>query len=265
MHSRISINTLCLPPGGFHQHVERVARLGAPALSPTLEDLAGLEAGRASRLLRDTGLSVATLTHRAFGYATPEAALSARARLNATLEIAASIGAASVTLTTGGRGDLSWTEASLRFAAAIGPCAERAASVGVRLAIEPTSHLYADVSIAHRLTDTTALARDAGIHLGIDLFACWFDADIEEAIAAAIPLCTLVQVSDYVYGDRGLPCRATPGDGVIPLRRLLPAIVAAGFDGWFDIEIFGPRIEREGAEAALRRAATTIAEILGSS
>jgi sugar phosphate isomerase/epimerase len=121
------------------------------------------------------------------------------------------------------------------FAAAIAPCAESARHLGIKLAIEPTSHLYADVSIAHRLADTVSLAEQAGIHLGIDLFACWMDADIDAAIRAAAPLCAVVQVSDFVMGDRALPCRAVPGDGVIPLSRLLPQIVSAGFDGYFDL------------------------------
>jgi sugar phosphate isomerase/epimerase len=82
------------------------------------------------------------------------------------------------------------------------------------------------------------------------------------AIADAGPLTALVQVSDYVYGDRGLPGRAVPGDGAIPLNRLIPAIVRAGFAGRFDLEIIGPRLLAEGEEAGLARAAERIGTIL---
>jgi sugar phosphate isomerase/epimerase len=96
----------------------------------------------------------------------------------------------------------------------------------------------------------------------IDLFACWTDSNINEAITAAAPITSLVQLSDYVYGNRGLPCRAVPGDGAVPLERLIPAIVAAGFRGTFDLEIIGPRLEAEGAEIGLKRAADVIGELL---
>ena len=33
--------------------------------------------------------------------------------------------------------------------------------------------------------------------------------------------------------------RVLPGDGVIDLPAILGALEAGGFDGWFDMEIFG--------------------------
>jgi sugar phosphate isomerase/epimerase len=262
MRHAISINTLSLPPAPLDVHVDQVVRLGLNAISPTLEEVTEFGSARARRLLDDVGLSVATFTHRAFAYATPELAKAGRERLLATLRLAQEIQADSITMTTGGREHLYWPDAAQMFAQAIAPCAQSAREVGIKLAIEPTSHLYADVSIAHRLADTVSLAKQAGIHLGIDLFACWMDADIDAAIRAAAPLCAVVQVSDFVMGDRALPCRAVPGDGAIPLSRLLPQIVAAGFEGWFDLEIIGPRITAERPEIALARAARTVQAIL---
>jgi len=262
MHPAISINTLCLGPGALEAHVAQVAHLGAGAIGLTLEELVECGAPVARTLLRDAGINVATLTHRAFSYATPDEAVAGRKRLDETIALAEIIGAQTITLTTGGRGDLRWAEAAERFAAAMAPCAARARAAGVKLSLEPTSHLYADVSIAHRLADTFSLAQRAGIGVGIDLFACWTDSDIEDAIAACGPHIALVQVSDYVYGDRGLPCRAVPGDGAVPLARLIPLILNTGFRGYFDIEVIGPRLEADGLAAGLRRAGALMARLL---
>lgn len=258
----ISINTLSLPPAPLRAQAEMVARQGVTAISPTLEGVTETGSVNAARLLRDAGLAVATLTHRAFGFACQDEMLAARERLDATIAIAEQIGAETITLITGGRGALTWPEAADRFAEAIAPCADRARHAGVKLSLEPTSHLYADASIAHRLMDTVTLARDAGIQLGIDVFACWFDSDIDAAIAAAGPHIALVQVSDYVTGDRGLPCRAIPGDGMARLDRLIPQIHATGFRGYYDIEVIGPRIEAEGAEAGLARAVSWLRGVI---
>lgn len=262
MHRNISINTLSLPAGDTAAHVEAVARLGARAISPDLSDILAFAPARAGQVIRDAGLAVATLTHRAFGFATPGEMAEQRERLMQTLDIAATLGAQSIIMTTGGRGGLTWSDAASRFAEAIAPCAERARVLGIALGIEQTSHLYADASITHRLTDGVAVAQLAGIAVIIDIFACWVDSDIETAIAAAGPLCPLVQISDHVPGDRALPCRAVPGDGAIPFERLIPAMVAAGIQGWYDLEIIGPRIAAEGHAAGLRRAASHIGALL---
>lgn len=262
IHRAISINTLCLEPAPLDVQANVVARLGARGISPTLDQVGDLGAARAASLFRDAGLTVATLSHMAFGFATPIDAKAARLRLERTIGIAAEIGAQTVIMTTGGRGGLDWRSAAEMFAEAIAPCAAKARDAGVTLGIEPTSHLYSDVSIAHRLSDTVALAQAAGIAPMIDIFACWFDSDIDAALATASPLAPLAQISDYVYGDRGLPCRAVPGDGEIPFERIVPAMVQSGFCGWWDLEIIGPRIAKEAAGAALPRAAAHIGNLL---
>lgn len=260
MHPNLSINVLSLLPATFDRQVEVAAQLGARAITPDIAKLDDYSAAQAARLIGDAGLQAAALTHRAFGFA--DAAEAACDRLERSIEYAAAIGANTIVMTTGGRGTLSWGDAAKRFAEAIVPIAALARQAGIKLGIEPTSHLYADVSIAHRLSDCTALARLADISVVNDLFACWTDTDIDAAIAAAAPHTALVQVSDYVYGDRALPCRAVPGDGAIPLDRLLPAIVSAGYTGTFDLEIIGPRLQTEGVEIGLKRASVTIGALL---
>jgi sugar phosphate isomerase/epimerase len=262
MHPNISINTLCFAPAALDVLTEKIARIGAKAISPDLEQVLDLGAGRTARLFRDAELSVATLTHRAFAFATPELATEARERLERTIATAGEIGAQSIIMTTGGRGALGWRNAADRFAEAIKPCAENARAAGIRLGVEQTSHLYADASIAHRLSDTLDIVRDTGVEVIIDLFACWSDANIEAAIAEAGPNTALVQVSDYVLGDRALPCRAVPGDGAIPLDRLIQAIVSSGYRSWFDLEIIGPRLQAGGEEGGLRRAGAVLGDML---
>jgi sugar phosphate isomerase/epimerase len=60
-------------------------------------------------------------------------------------------------------------------------------------------------------------------------------------------------VSDFVVGTLTTPDRAVPGDGDIPLEHLLAQLLDAGYQGVFDLELIGPRIEAEGYEPAIRR------------
>ena len=72
----------------------------------------------------------------------------------------------------------------------------------------------------------------------------------------------LVQVSDYAIGTRTTPERLVPGDGDIPLRRIVDTLLDAGYTGLFDVEVIGPRIEEEGYERAIERSVTYVEGLL---
>lgn len=188
----------------------------------------------------------------------------ARDTLTRLIQDAKSLGARSIYMLTGGHGSLTWEEAAEAFRTAIAPCVIQAKAAGVALMVENSAPLYADIHIAHTLRDSVTLAELAGIGVCMDLFACWTEAGLRESIERAMPRCHLVQVCDYVYGDRSLPSRAVPGDGAIPVRRILQWVLQAGYTGTFDIELIGPRIDAEGHLTAVRRAADNVGEILRS-
>jgi sugar phosphate isomerase/epimerase len=178
------------------------------------------------------------------------------------IAIAAELRAPSIYLLTGGRGALSWEQAAERFADLIAPARDAAQAAGVALLVENASALNADIHIAHTLPDATRLAKLAGIGVCIELHACWPEAALRESLAAAMPITGLIQVSDYVLGDRTSPCRAVPGDGAIPLEAILRDVLDLGYEGLFDLELVGPRIEAEGAALACSRAARYLSDLL---
>ena len=179
-----------------------------------------------------------------------------------TIAGAAEVGAPAIYLLTGGRGALSWEAAAQRFADLLAPCRDAAQRAGVRLLVENASPLNADIHMAHTLPDAVRLARMAGIGVCFELHACWTEADLRGKLADAMPLAGLVQVSDYVLGDRSTPCRAVPGDGAIPLEAILCDVLDLGYTGLFDLELVGPRIEAEGPREACTRAARALSDML---
>jgi sugar phosphate isomerase/epimerase len=182
--------------------------------------------------------------------------------LRRVIDAAAAVGARVVYMLTGGRGDQTWEQAADRFCDAVHPCLNDAREAGVALAIENASGLYADIHIAHTLSDTIDLAESAGLGICIDLFHCWTEAHLGTLLNRALARTELIQLSDYVLGDRALPARAVPGDGVIPLEALVAQVLAGGYRHGFDLELIGPRIAEEGPLPASRRARTYVAELL---
>jgi sugar phosphate isomerase/epimerase len=53
-----------------------------------------------------------------------------------------------------------------------------------------------------------------------------------------------------------------PGDGAVPLARILEWLLSAGYAGAFDFELIGPRIDQEGHLNAARRASQYTGELL---
>jgi sugar phosphate isomerase/epimerase len=71
-----------------------------------------------------------------------------------------------------------------------------------------------------------------------------------------------VQICDYKIGTFDTPNRCAIGDGDIPVERLLRMILEAGYQGAFELEILGPRIEEEGYRAPIARSLERASEIL---
>src|SRR5262245_4565341 len=213
--------------------------------------------------LRGSGFEVETMVHLNLKRFDDEAQIgSFQKELSRTLGAAKVLGARTVYTTSGARGTLTWEETAQRFCSAIAPCAEEARRAGVELLVEPAPTLYAEFYFTHTLRDAVLLAEQAGVGVVIDIFSCWTEAELRDSIERATKRCHLVQVGDYVLGDRALPCRAVPGDGAIPLARIIGWILEAGYRGAFDLELMGPRIDREGHYEAVRRAADRLGELL---
>jgi len=53
-----------------------------------------------------------------------------------------------------------------------------------------------------------------------------------------------------------------PGDGDMPLASLLALIARAGYRGFIELEMLGPRIEAEGYEPAIARAIRALEPML---
>jgi sugar phosphate isomerase/epimerase len=268
MHPRISLNHLCFAGASLSQYASHWRELGARRVSFVSPPLMEADLSSVQEALGAGDYEVETIAHMFMPgrQLTPneESWTTARTELTKVIAIAEKLDARSIYMLTGGHGSLTWEQAAEAFSAAVAPCVSQARDAGIGLAIENALPLYADAHIGHSLRDTVALAEMADVGLCIDLFGCWTEAALQESIERAIPRCHVIQVSDYIYGDRTLPSRGVPGDGAIPLQRLMGWALAAGYAGAFDLELIGPRIESEGQVAAARRAIEQVGKILQS-
>ena len=71
-----------------------------------------------------------------------------------------------------------------------------------------------------------------------------------------------MQVSDFKVGTVASSQRLVPGDGDIPIARILGTVLDAGYPGVFDLELIGDAIDAEGYDAAVPRAVDALGSML---
>jgi sugar phosphate isomerase/epimerase len=265
MHKRISFDNLGFPGTTLVTDIGYWRSLGAYRVATAITKMWDEGWDASVKLLKESGFVVATISYPFMWEHKLDSDTGieiARRELMKTLAAAKEMKAETIYMLTGGRGRLTWEEAAARFSEAVAPCAQEAQKSGVKLLIEPANALYADVHLAHTLRDAVDLAEMAGIGVCADLFACWTEAHLKETIKRAIPRCHLVQVGDWVPGDRALSCRAVLGDGVIPTERLIGWLLEAGYKGAFDLELVGPRIAQAGYYEAAKITGERLTEML---
>jgi len=264
-HPRLSVHSVSFFGASLDELDGYWQRLGLSRLSLIAQQLDGGGAEAIRQLIDRRGYAVEAITHVFATGALPvgaDAIAACRDDLLRTIDKAEHVGAKTIYMISGGRGARTWRAAAEAFAAALAPCVRHAEQTGVALAVENASNLYVDVHLAHTLRDTITLAETAGIGICLDHFHCWTEADFPDLVARALPLVRLVQLSDYVLGDRALPARAVPGDGAIPIVPFVEQMLAGGYAGGFDLELLGPRIEAEGRFAAVSRACDVVSAML---
>jgi sugar phosphate isomerase/epimerase len=200
------------------------------------------------------GLTVSSLgTVGYFALDRPDRWAAARARIERSLDAAAVLGAGCVVAVSGGAGRLRWEEAADALAEALAPAMAASVRLGVPLALENTASLRTDYSFVHTLRDAHDLAISMGAGVCLEVHSCWAERALAATIEHAVGDIRLVQVSDFVSGSTTSPDRAVIGDGDIPFERIIGYLGQAGYEGPFEVELFGPRIEAAGYEDAILR------------
>ena len=263
MHPRVSLSAISTFSWSLDDDLAFYERAGITAIGASLAKLeaAGIEEG--ARRLRDAGVRVTNLIGIGpFHLDNPAQWDGQRDRLRRALDAAEAVGAECMILTTGPARQLPWEAAADALEAALAPIVEAASTRGIPFGLEHTNSLRADVGFIHSLHDCVDVARRLGIGVCVEFNACWAERGLADTLRDGVDTFRIVQVSDYAIGTTSTPNRLVPGDGDIPLDRVVGQVLAAGYEGCFDLELIGPRIDEEGYESACRRAVTAIGDLL---
>jgi sugar phosphate isomerase/epimerase len=255
VHPRISLSAISTFSWSLEEDLAFYAGAGITNVGVSVAKLerAGWDAG--TRRVADAGLRVTNLIGLGpFRLDDPRGWDAQRERVRRALDTAEGVGAECVVFTTGPAGRLTWEDAADALEHALQPVLAEAAGRQIPFALEHTNSLRVDVGFVHSLRDVIDVARRLGTGVCMEINACWAERGLDGTIADGVDTIRLVQVSDYAVGTLSTPNRLVPGDGDIPIARILDRLLQEGYAGCFDLELVGPRIDEEGYAAVARRA-----------
>jgi sugar phosphate isomerase/epimerase len=262
--SRVSVSAICTFDWSLEEDLAFYAAHGITNVGISLVKLERHGWIDGAARVRDAGLRVTNLIGLGpFHLAHPEQWEQQRERLLHALDAGVTVGAECLVVTTGPAGPLPWEEAAGALADALGPVLAVARQQGIPFALEHTNSLRVDVGFVHTLRDVVDLARRLEIGVCMEINACWAERGLGATIAEGMDRIRLVQVSDFAVGTLSTPNRLVPGDGDIPLARIIGQVLDAGYAGCFDLELIGPVIEAEGYATAVTRAVDRLEQLLG--
>ena len=162
------------------------------------------------------------------------------------LDQAAAVGAPQVVLVCGAKPELSLAENRKHITEGIASLIAHAATVGVKLSIEPLHPMYADcrsaVNTIGQCNDMIDQIGETWVGIAADVYHIWWDPQLEREIKRAgsriigFHICDWLTPTNDFLNDRGLM-----GEGCIDNRGIRQLVEATGFNGAIEVEIFSTR------------------------
>lgn len=254
MHERLSVNALSSIGWSFEQDLELWQQLGVRHAGLLISKIADDIPGKLDRLL-ETGIKPSTVVCGSFNLSEPNTWSAHQDHINQLADSLASRGCqSSIYFTPGRTTGAPWQEVLELFCDAVSPCVSVTQSLGIDLAFEPS--LRTDVSFVNSLRDALDAAEQADLSLVADFANCWMERDLDKTLLRARDRISLVQIDDVQIGSSdGIPpaTRVHIGDGDLPVDRLMQQVLRTGYQGVFDLEVLGAKVESLGYQTSLER------------
>jgi sugar phosphate isomerase/epimerase len=139
-----------------------------------------------------------------------------------------------------------------------------AADAGVYLAIEPVhSQCAAQWTFLTDLSETASLLENfehSHLKLAFDTYHFGTDQAAMKRLTQWVPYLGIVHLGDARHVPDGDQDRCLLGAGIVPLQHIVATLVAAGYEGFFDIKLMGQEIETVDYDDLLRQSREAVAQ-----
>ncbi|NQU24936.1 MAG: sugar phosphate isomerase/epimerase [Candidatus Nealsonbacteria bacterium] len=253
----------------FEEDVTRYAAAGIPAIGVWRQKLSDFGPEKGAELLADTGLEVSHLSWA--GGFTGSDGRSYRDSVEDAVEAvhtAALLRCPTLIVYSGARAGHTFNHARRLIESALGELLPEADRLGVTLAVEPMHPGCADDwTFLTSLDETLALLAKVAsprVKMVLDTYHLGQDPGFVERIPEIAPHVAVVQLGDARQPPTGEQNRCRLGEGTIPLPEIVAALKAAGYDGYYAVELLGEEIETSSYDSLLQHAKEAFGKLVGS-
>lgn len=245
---RLSMSELTTYRWSFEEDVYQFRQAGYDGIGIWRDKLADCGEDDAISRLAESGLQVSTLFW-AGGFTGSDGRSHSEAVEDGldAIRLAARLQAECLIVHSGGRGGHTRNHVRRLFRDALQRLLPAAEALGVTLALEPMHpSCAADWTFLQGLDEALGLIHDCRsprLRLALDTYHLGHDEAIFERLEEVAPHIALVQLGDARQAPCGEPSRCPLGEGILPLGRFVGALLSAGFDGFFEVELAGEEIE----------------------
>jgi sugar phosphate isomerase/epimerase len=245
-HGRLALREVMLPSwySTFSEDVDACAGAGIAGISLWAPKLPRDEEVEEALRRADIQVAVSSLTVNSVlpqvGLPGPQDTGERLEQMCLEIERLGRLGAAGVVVLTGA--DASRPAKLVRQAVVEGvqTLARVAAQHGMTVGLEPV-RFAEGASLISNLEETGVLVAEiatANVGIAFDVWHHWDSVTIWRDIEQFATQFNSVHVADWRDPPRGVMDRVLPGEGVIDLPRIFAALEAAGFNGWYELEVF---------------------------
>ncbi len=245
--AKLSINEMTTYRWPFEVDLARIAAAGIPAIGVWRQKLADYGEEKGLALLAESGLSVSNLLWA--GGFTGSDGRTFRESIEDTadaIRLAGAMKAGCLVVYTGARAGHTHNHARRLTREALSELAPLAAEHSVTLALEPMHASFAcEWTFLCSMQETLSLIDDVGhprVKLAFDTYHLGHDI-CHVRLAEWAPAIAIVHLGDSRATPSGEMNRCRLGDGIVPLREIVAALLAGGYRGDFDVELLGEEIE----------------------
>jgi len=263
----LSLNETTTFRWSFEDDVANYSAAGIEAIGVWRQKLSDYGQDRALKLIRQHHLKVSHLFWA--GGFTGSEGHSYRESVEDTadaLRTAAALGTGCLVVCSGARAGHTFNHARRLVQEAIKELVPLAEEYGVVMALEPMHPgCAAQCTFLNTLDDALGIIQAIGhphLKLLLDTYHLGQDPGLVERIPEIVSRIALVQLGDAKHPPLGEQNRCRLGDGVVPLRQIVCALRRAGYDGFFDVELWGEDIEVLDYRALVAHAKEAYADLM---
>ena len=266
---RISVNELTTFRWSFEEDVANYVAAGIPAIGVWRQKLSDFGEEKGIELLADNGLRVSNLLW-AGGFTGSDGRTFRESLADATdaIRLAGDLHCTCLVVYSGSRAGHTRNHARRLLTSALVELSTAAAEHNVALAIEPMHPACAgDWTFLTSVDDALEIIDQVGspqIKLAFDTYHLCHDDRMVDRLESLVPHVAIVHIGDTKAAPDGEQNRCRLGEGQLPLGEIVARFDAAGYRGYFDVELLGEEIEATDYRQLICHCKRTLDEMLSS-